>query len=85
MADSVMGDLAIKLITIERLLILLLSEERFAPLIERVRAGFYDEFDVHLNRLFPSDPEYQAIQDIRNSLDDALNRIELNIDSMRDH
>ncbi|HEX7872214.1 MAG TPA: hypothetical protein VF475_04835 [Sphingobium sp.] len=72
--------MAVKLITIERLLILLLSDKRYLPLIENMRRDLYEEFGLPLNKLFPSDPEYRAISDIKDAIEGALEQIEHNIE-----
>ena len=80
MDQDLLGDFAVRLITIEKLLIMLLSDQRYKPVINDVRSQLYADYGDQLNRLFPSDPEYQAVQSIVNNMNSALDAIERNID-----
>ena len=70
-----------KLITIEKLLIVVASERRYLGLLREVADEMHREYGTRLNELFPSDPEYAALETVYSNFKDAIQTIELNITS----
>jgi hypothetical protein len=68
-----------KLITIEKLLTVIASDRRFGELLREVGDEMHRDYGARLNELFPSDPEYEALDAIYSNFRDALQTIELNV------
>lgn len=49
-----------KLVTVERLLMILLSDRRYADLLNEARNDIHRDFGAELTKYFPSDPNYPA-------------------------
>jgi thiamine phosphate synthase YjbQ (UPF0047 family) len=71
-----------KLVTIEKLLEVLLSDTRYAELLRQADADIHTDYGSRLNQLFPSDPEYQHVNAIYSNFKNVLSSIELNATSM---
>ncbi len=75
-----MEELIARLDTIQRLLVIVLSDRKYQSAIEDLRDDLYEQFDVPLNTLFPSDPEYQLLEAESRHLRAAVGEILGNIE-----
>lgn len=73
-----MDEVIAKLVTIEKLLAIVLSDSRYADLVTEAKSEIYEEYGTQLNRIFPSDPEYHAISTIVTNFNVVADEIELN-------
>jgi len=71
-----------KLVTIEKLLQVLLSDRKYADLLREAEADIFSEYGSRLNGLFPSDPDYQHFNAVYSNFKNVLSSIELNATSM---
>ena len=67
-----------KLVTVERLLTILLSDRRYAELLEGMRADVHAEFGEPLNKMFPSDPAYGALAEVISNFNAVADQIAIN-------
>ena len=71
-----------KLVTIEKLLIVLCSHPKFRDHLSDVEAEIHQEYGADLNRMFPSDPGYEERNAIVTNFRDAKRSIETKIEFM---
>jgi hypothetical protein len=67
-----------KLVTIERLLSIVLSDSRYSDLLNDMRSEIHDEFGAELNKLFPSDPAYACLHAVVSNFDAVADQIAIN-------
>ena len=68
-----------KLVTVEKLLVILLSQERFEPFLRAAALEIHEEFGERLSRLFPSDAEFPYYSAVTENFNRAISTIEANV------
>ena len=69
-----------KLVTIEKLLIVLASNPKFGSRLADAEAEIYQDFGLELNKMFPSDAGYETLQAVVDNFTQAKRSIEAKIE-----
>lgn len=78
-----MDELLGRLEVIQKLLIVLLSDQKYERAILRLQDELYRDYGAKMNKRFPSDPDFQKLQTLEAPLKEALEEIVLNIELSR--